>query len=102
VPRFHDMGGRPDAGPINRNDHELSDWEILADGLSGALGAKGLRTTDENRRAREDMDPGLYEGMAYYERWAYSTEELLIEKGVLTREEINRKVAELDQRWGEP
>jgi nitrile hydratase len=102
MPRAHDLGGRSDAGPIDRTEHQLADWEVLSDSLSLVMGAKGLRTTDESRRAREDMPPELYEQLSYYEKWSYSAEALLIEKGVLTREEIDRKVAELEERWGEP
>jgi nitrile hydratase len=95
------MGGQP-GGPIDTEDHVLSDWEVLADGLNAALGATGLRTTDEMRRIREDMPSDQYLAMSYYERWLYSMEEMLIEKGVLTREEIDRKVAQFEQEWGEP
>jgi nitrile hydratase len=95
------MGGQP-GGPIDTGDHVLSDWEVLADGLNAALGATGLRTTDEMRRIREDMPSDQYLAMSYYERWLYSMEEMLIEKGVLTREEIDRKVAQFEQEWGEP
>ena len=102
MPRTHDLGGQPGGGPIDREEHQLADWEILADGVSTALGAAGIRTTDESRRAREDMPPELYPQLTYYERWTYSTEQNLIERGILTREEIDRKVAELEERWGEP
>ena len=95
----HDRGGWPDAGPINRADHVLEDWEYLADGVAQALGEKGLRRTDEMRRAIESIPPAEYESMTYYERWVRSTEILLVEKGLLTTEEIDRKVAELDTRW---
>jgi hypothetical protein len=102
MPRVHDRGGRPGAGPIDRSDHELADWEVLTDAISGALGSKGIRTTDEHRRTREDMDPELYPRLSYYERWVVGNEAILCEKGLLTREEIDRKVAELEERWGEP
>ena len=96
------MGGRPGAGPIDRSEHQLADWEVISDGLHMALVDKGLRTTDEHRRAREDMPPEQYAQLGYYERWIYSTEEILIERGILTRDEIDKKFAELEQRWGEP
>ena len=101
-PRAHDYGGRPGMGPIDQAPHDLSDWEILTDAVSTALGNKGIRTTDEHRRAREDMDPALYPALSYYERWVVGNEAILCEKGYLTREEIDRKVAELEARWGEP
>jgi hypothetical protein len=96
------MGGRPNDEPLNLQEHTLADWEVLADAVSVALGAKGLRTTDEHRRAMEDMPPDEYLSLSYYERWIRGTEQLLVEKGVLTREEIDRKMSEQEPTWGVP
>ena len=93
------MGGRPTPEPLNLTEHTLADWEVVTDALSVALGAKGLRTTDELRRAMEDMPSEEYLALSYYERWARGTEQLLVEKGVLTRDEIDRKMAELESTW---
>jgi hypothetical protein len=98
----HDIGGLPGAGAIDQSQHELSDWEIMADAINQALGAKGIRRTDELRRVREEMDTEAYRDMSYYERWIASTETILIEKQILTREEIDRKLAEFEKKWGEP
>lgn len=95
----HDRGGWPEAGPIDRTEHQLEDWEYLADGIAGALNAKGLRRTDESRRAIESLPRDLYESMSYYERWVAATELILVEKGILSTEEIDRKAADLDRRW---
>ena len=100
--RHHDVGGESGAGPIDQTEHQLSDWEILADVINQALGAKGIRRTDEMRRAREDMDKEFYRSLSYYERWIVSVETILAEKKILTTEEIDRKVAEFEKRWGEP
>jgi len=103
MPRgHHDVGGLPGAGPIDQSQHELSDWEVLADAVNQALGARGVKRTDEMRRAREEMDSTAYRDMTYYERWIASIEAILIEKKILTREEIDRKLAEFDSKWGEP
>jgi nitrile hydratase len=99
MPRTHDMGGQPTHLHIDSTEHALADWEVVADAVSVALGAKGLRTTDESRRAMEDMPADDYLSLSYYERWIRGTEQLLIEKGVLTREEIDRKLAELEATW---
>jgi len=98
----HDISGIPGAGPIDQSQHELSDWEILADAINQALGAKGIRRTDELRRVREEMESGAYHDMSYYERWIASMETILIEKKILTRDEIDRKLAEFEKKWGEP
>ncbi len=98
--RVHDRGGMP-GGPINREQHQLADWELLAEGLSLTLGDKGIRCTDESRRTQEDLPPGVYESLAYYERWALGAELILVEKGLLNQEEVDREVAALDAQWGE-
>jgi len=98
----HDIGGLPGGGPIDQAEHQLSDWEILADAVNQALGAKGIKRTDEMRRAREEMDSAAYRDMAYYERWIASIEAILIEKKILTEDEINRKLAQFESKWGEP
>src|SRR3954469_15332816 len=64
----HDRGGWPNAGPIDRTEHQLDDWEYLAEGISGALSEKGIRCTDESRRAMESLPPDVYESLKYYER----------------------------------
>jgi nitrile hydratase subunit beta len=94
------MGGRPTDEPLNLQEHTLADWEVLADAVAQALGAKGIRTTDESRRAMEDMPAADYLALSYYERWVKGTEHLLVEKGILTREEIDRKMEELEPTWG--
>ncbi len=98
--RTHDMGGRPNQEPIETREHALADWEVLSDAVAQALGARGIRTTDESRRAMEDMPAEEYLTLSYYERWARGTEDLLVEKGILTRAEIDQKMAELEETWG--
>jgi hypothetical protein len=92
----------PGAGPIDRSQHDLSDWEILADAVNQALSARGIKRTDEMRRAREEMDSDAYRNLNYYERWIASIEAILIEKKILTRDEIDRRLADFESKWGEP
>ncbi|HEV8044263.1 MAG TPA: hypothetical protein VGP38_03715 [Rubrobacter sp.] len=95
----HDMGGSP-GGPIDRGQHEVEDWERLADAINAALGGKGLQTTDQHRRAIESLEE--YRDLSYYERWVAATEKLLVEKGVLTSDEIDERAASIRRHWGEP
>jgi hypothetical protein len=37
--------------------------------------------------------------MGYYERWAAAAELLVMEKGLLTGEEIDARAAEIERRW---
>ena len=96
MPQVHDRGGWPDAGPINKAEHDLSMWEKRTDALLVLLSStpRHLIRVDELRRAIESLPPDTYEKMSYYERWISSIETLLIEKGVLTKEEIDRKAEE--------
>ena len=96
----NDLGGSP-GGPIDKSQHEIEDWEHLADALTTDLDKKGIKTTDEHRRAQESLPPEQYEALSYYERWVAATELLLVEKGVLTREEIDARAQELIESWGE-
>lgn len=86
----HDRGGQPIDAPIDRSEHELADWELLTDALAGLLGRAGLVNVDELRRGIESMPPDDYERASYYERWAYSLETVLTEKGVLAEGELDR------------
>jgi hypothetical protein len=92
----HDMGGSPE-GPVDRGQHEVEDWERLADAINSALGKEGLYTTDEHRRAIESLE--VYRDLSYYERWVAATEKLLVEKEILTAEEIDERAAEIERRW---
>jgi nitrile hydratase len=98
--RTHDMGGRPTDEPLNLQEHALADWEVVADAMVGALRGQGIGGTDELRRGIEDVPEADYLMLSYYERWIRSTEGMLVEKGILTTEEIDRKMAELEPTWG--
>jgi len=89
----HDRGGLPTDGPIDRSEHTLNDWEILTDALVGALARRGLMNVDELRRGIESMPPDDYERVSYYERWLFSIETILTEKGVLAAGELDRRAA---------
>jgi hypothetical protein len=97
VASLHDLGGSP-GGPVDKSQHEVEDWERLADAVTIALDLKGIKTTDEHRRAIESLEN--YRELGYYERWVAAIEKLLVEKGILTREEIDVRSAEIENRWG--
>jgi Nitrile hydratase beta subunit len=88
----HDRGGVPTNEPIDRSENELADWELLTDALLGALGSRGLMNVDELRRGIESMPPDEYERASYYERWLFSIETVLTEKGVLAAGELDARL----------
>ena len=97
--RVHDMGGRPSDDLIDQSSHEWADWEHITNALVGVLRNHDLVNVDELRRGIESMTPDEYEASSYYERWSASLETLLVEKGVLTFDEIDTRAAEVNERW---
>jgi hypothetical protein len=47
---------------------------------------------DELRRGIESMPPAAYEAASYYERWLFSVETVLTEKGVLAAGELDARL----------
>jgi hypothetical protein len=88
----HDRGGWETAERIDRSEHELADWELLTDALVGVLGQQGVMNVDELRRGIESMPPDEYERASYYERWLFSMEAILGEKGILAEGELDARL----------
>jgi hypothetical protein len=88
----HDRGGWPTDAPIDRTERELADWEVLTDALGRALNDVGLVNNEEHRRGIESMPRDAYERASYYERWVFSMETILTEKGVLAPGELDARL----------
>jgi hypothetical protein len=94
---MHDMGGLA-AGPVDKDEHDPSLAERRVDALMSLLmsPAVGAFNVDEMRRTIESLPREVYERHDYYERWLLTIESLLVEKGVLTRAEIEARIAALE------
>ena len=96
--RAHDLGGQP-AGPIERAEHEAEAWQNLVTALMYLLRDHcHLAKTDEMRRAIEDMKPEDYRRLGYFDKWAVGISTLVVEKGLITREEIGGRVGDISAR----
>jgi hypothetical protein len=95
----HDMGGEP-AGPVERSEHDYAFWEKRVDALKALLSPphRALVTTDELRRNIEALPPDAYDRMTYYERWISAITNTLLQRGVITADELGRKMAEVEAR----
>jgi len=93
----HDMGGLP-AGPVDRSQHEYAEWERRVDAMAVLVGNKKLCTVDQRRRNIEQLPPQIYDNTAYYEKWVLSLGESLIQRGIITTEELARKMADVSGR----
>ena len=96
----HDVGGL-EAGQVDTAPHDMTFWEKQIDAMNQLLAQKGLRRTDENRRAIETLGHDVYDTLSYYERWTAALARILIDKGVFTQDEVDAKVAEIRGRLGE-
>ena len=85
------MGGMEGFGRVQPELNEPTfhaDWErrVLAI-FSGVLTLNG-RNMDEFRHAIERIPPVRYLTSSYYERWLLAAETLLVERAIITREEL--------------
>jgi Nitrile hydratase beta subunit len=93
----HDMGGQA-AGKVEPAEHDYAPWEKRVDALLQLLSApqRQLMRVDELRRNIEALPPDAYERMTYYERWMASIAATLLQRGVITADELARKMADVD------
>jgi nitrile hydratase beta subunit len=96
----HDLGGMHGLGPIAPEANEPvfhEDWERRMFALFVASFAGGHYNVDEFRHAIEKMAPAEYLKSSYYEHWLHAVENLLVERGVLTEDEITARMTELKE-----
>jgi len=87
----HDLGGRQGFGRIRYRPGAPAfhaAWEKRVNALYGMAVRRGIFNMDEYRHAIERMAPRHYLSASYYERSLTSLATLCIEKGVVTREEL--------------
>jgi nitrile hydratase subunit beta len=97
----HDLGGRAGIGPIAVEFLEpgIPDWRYPFEGRMHAVTAmaiaKGAFNLDEQRHGIELMKWSEYLDSTYYAHWLYSVEKLLNDKGYISHDEIDARMAEL-------
>jgi hypothetical protein len=96
---YHDLGGL-EGGPIETHVTQAKPWEKLAVVVGNALGANGAKVTctDEVRRSREEMGADLYNRLGYFEKGIEALRRLLIEKGLIDQQELDRRMADTAER----
>lgn len=90
----HDMGGTHGFGPVQREENEPTfhaDWEARVLAMNRLSRARGYFNIDEFRFGIESMQPAHYLRSTYYERWLATVEYNLIEKGLLTSDELDAR-----------
>lgn len=97
----HDMGGmqgfgavRPEAGePIFH-----AEWEKRALAVTLAMGATGQWNIDLSRAARESLPPVQYLSSNYYAIWIAALKKLMLERGLVTMDELSGSSRSSDKR----
>jgi len=87
----HDMGGMQDMGPVQAEKNEPvfhEPWEGRVFALNQALGAWRKWNIDASRHQRELIPPAEYLRMSYYEKWLTALMELLVNRELVTRAEL--------------
>jgi nitrile hydratase subunit beta len=91
---MHDLGGKQGFGAVRHSplaDVFHADWERRANALYSLAVKCGVFNMDEYRHAIERMEPRHYLNAGYYERSLTGLASLCVEKGLVTREELERR-----------
>lgn len=96
---IHDMGGLHGFGAVQIETNEPvfhRRWEGRVYAMTQVLDAKGIYNLDEHRHEIELMDAASYLTDGYYGRWLFAMERILTRKGIISRDEVDARVAELE------
>jgi hypothetical protein len=95
----NDLGGLP-ADPLVITDHQMLPWEKRCHALLDVLDQYKIVNTEEKRRGIDDLGSDIYAKLTYYEKWIVAASNVLMQKGVLTSDEIAQKVEQVKARLG--
>lgn len=93
----NDFGGLP-AGPLVIAEHELAPWEKRCHATLECLNWRGAVSQDEKRRGIEDLGQAIYADLTYYQKWALAAAVRLMDKGLITQDELAAKMDEVRAR----
>lgn len=95
----NDFGGAECKDKINISERALDPWEKRCHALLDVLDYHKIVNTEEKRRGTENIGPDLAGKLTYYEKWIVSASNCLLQKGVLTPDEIAQKTKEVSERY---
>jgi nitrile hydratase len=87
----HDMGGMDGFGKVEAEPNEPmfhAAWEARVLAMVRAMGAAGAFNIDTSRFYREALPPHVYLSSSYYKKWLLGLEDLLLDKGFITADEV--------------
>jgi hypothetical protein len=89
-----DVGGLP-AGEVPREEVPQLFWEKHMIAMFNVLWSKGVFNLDEFRRAVEAMPLSDYQHSSFYGRRVDGMTDLLVEKGIISREELAARTEQI-------
>ena len=100
---YHDIGG-DEAGKIPIVELPWLHWEKQVEAIRNLLGdgTRRMMSLDELRRGFESFGEDRYKALSFYRRRLEAMIDILIEKGVFSREDIDKEVESLRSRWTPP
>jgi nitrile hydratase subunit beta len=87
----HDMGGMDGFGKVEAEPNEPvfhAAWEARVLAMVRAMGAAGAFNIDTSRFYRETLPPDVYLASSYYKKWFLGLEHMLLDKGMISKEDV--------------
>lgn len=97
---YHDIGGKT-AGEIPKVDLPWMPWEKQTEAVRDLLGdgTRRIVSLDEMRRGFESFGAEKYSRYSFYRRRLEAMIDILVEKGVIDREELDAAIDEKRAIW---
>lgn len=97
---YHDIGGDP-AESIPRQELPWLHWEKKVEAVRNLLGdgTRRIISLDEMRRGFESFGADKYKALSFYRRRLEAMIDILVEKKVISREELDAEIGRMCVRW---
>jgi hypothetical protein len=93
----NDFGGLP-AEPLVIAEHALDPWEKRCHATLETLYWRQVMSMEEKRKAIEDLGMTIYASLTYYQKWALAVSHHLMDKGLITQDELAGKMDQIRAR----
>lgn len=97
---YHDIGGDK-AGPVPQEELPWLHWEKQVEAVRNLLGdgTRRIIALDEMRRGFESFGEDKYKALSFYRRRLEAMTDILIEKEIITKAELDSAVEEKRKVW---
>lgn len=99
---YHDIGGSV-AGEIPKVELPWMHWEKQTEAVRNLLGdgTRRIISLDEMRRGFESFGAEKYSAYSFYRRRLEAMTDVLVEKGVISRDELDSAIARKRAIWAD-